>query len=135
RYGPVHAARVRLVFDRPAILGLPPGELGLRAQAHIDKRLVAADAHDAAPGARADERAQIEHAVGSGEDVAIAAGMLIDDHIAVAVQRLFGIPVRHAVAGLIERPHLSGKAADDHLAHEAAAVVADVHHHALLGEL
>src|SRR5262245_42796204 len=72
----VHA----VALDTPGAVGLVEAEAAHRDGAAVDEAGVAGDAHQAAPGAHADQRAQLGLAEVEGEGVAAGAGEAVDEH-------------------------------------------------------
>jgi len=106
-------------------------ELGRRGAAAVDQVLVGLDADAAAPGAHADDVGQALVLDGLGEELAVAAGVLVDQHGQRPVERTLGVAASLALARDGERPERALEPVDDHVAHEAAAVEALVDDHGL----
>ena len=90
----------------------PEGELGLAGHRAIDKAMPGPDADHSAPAAHADERSQAQLAPGVGEDVAVAAAVLVGEG-------------DHGPARCLERVGDGGADARDVVAEPAAGQLLD----------
>ena len=108
--------RHALVLDDPAVLG-PDGEVGRRHRAAVHQDREAEDADQAAPGALADQRAELELAEHPGQEVAARAGRLVDEH---DLRPVDGRARRLEVRAVAHRP-----VAHDRPAQEVDVVVGD----------
>ena len=87
-----------VVLDAPADVVEPERELGLRGLGAVDQRVARPDADHAAPGARADQRADAHQLEAVREDVAVRARVLVGERDHRAGDRLVGVRRRLAPA-------------------------------------
>ena len=118
-----------VVLHRPADVREPERELGLSHRGAVDQRMARIDADHAAPGALADERADLHQLEAVREDVAVGAGVLVgerDQRAEGGVGRVgVGLfPPREVVADALARELLEQELRD-----VTAAVVAHVDDH------
>ena len=116
-----------VAFDNPiAALRVPAAEFRLRDHATVAQRLVAADADPAAPGARADDRAELELLETEGEGLAIAAALAVDQCREVTAEGVRRGRVHVAVAGAADGQDLPVQVRQDHRRDESAMIPAIV---------
>src|SRR5262245_35783876 len=116
-----------MAFDDPVLaLRIPTAELGLRDHAAVTQRLVAADAHPAAPSARADDRTESELFEAERQSFAVAAALTIDQasHIAAECARWDRIDT--AIARAADGQDLAVPVREDHGSRDTAVVPAAV---------
>src|SRR5512141_2494447 len=123
-------------LDDPALaLRAVRGELGLVERAAVEERQGAADADDAAPGALADERAELEGLEPVGEDVPVGGRELVAETDLGAEEGRAGVGAGDLVPGHLDHDHLPDEPVDDHRRDVAAAVAADVDDQGFLAQL
>jgi hypothetical protein len=93
------------------------------------------DADHTAPGARPDDRAQVEDLDGRGDDVAVRAGELIGQRHDRAARGVLRVGAGLQPAAQVPADDPAGQLLDDQLRGVPAAVAADVHDQRLADHL
>src|ERR1043166_8782642 len=125
-----------MAFDNPGgAFGIPAAELRLGDHATVAQRFVAANADPAAPGARADDRSQLELFEPQGEGLTIAAALPVDQRGHVATERPRRHSVHIAVTSTADSQNLPDEMGEDHRCNKAAMIPAVVHDQAAFAAL
>src|SRR5437879_2890461 len=105
-----------MTFNDPGgPLGVPATEFRLSDHAAVAKRFVSANADPATPGARADDRAELELFEPEGKGLAIAAALPINQRGQVTVESVGRNRIDIAIAGARDGEHFAIEMGKDHL--------------------